>query len=116
MVRQSLEQVISDACPADVGWTLEFTAVQRAFIGSDSGELVDALSAAHLAVLGTATEVGTRLPGEAFVTDAADMAAFGIETVVYGPCDWQYAPDESVEIEELVAAARVYLETALRLR
>jgi acetylornithine deacetylase len=115
-VRADLERAVAAACPDGVRWRLELTAVQRAFLGATTGPLVDALAAAHRQVRGGDPPVTTRLPTQAFVTDAADMAASGIETVVYGPCDWRFAPDEWVEIDELVDAARVYLETALRLR
>jgi succinyl-diaminopimelate desuccinylase len=114
-VRADLERVIAAVVPDDVGWELEFTAVQRSFVGAESGPLVDALAGTHRAVRGEPAAVTSRLPGQAFVTDAADMAAAGIETVVYGPADWRFVPDESVEIEELVDAARVYLGTAMRL-
>jgi acetylornithine deacetylase/succinyl-diaminopimelate desuccinylase-like protein len=115
-VRADLERAIAKACPPDVRWTLDLTAVQLSFLGAESGPLVDALAAAHREVRGSDAPLTSRLPGQAFVTDAADMAAAGIETVVYGPADWKFVPDESVEIDELVDAARIYLETAMRLR
>lgn len=114
-VRADLEHVIASACPDEVSWELDLTAVQHHFLGVDGGPLVDALAQTHEAVRGEAAKVTSRLPGQAFVTDAADMAAAGIETVVYGPADWRFVPDESVEIDELVDAARVYLGTAMRL-
>jgi acetylornithine deacetylase/succinyl-diaminopimelate desuccinylase-like protein len=114
-VRADLEGAIASVVPDDVGWELELTAVQRPFLGVESGPLVDALSDAHRSVRGGPAALTSRLPGQAFVTDAADMAAAGIETVVYGPADWRFVPDESVEIDELVDAARVYLGTAMRL-
>ena len=115
-VRADLEHLVASVCPTDVDWELDLTAVQRPFLGADSGPLVDALSEAHRAVRGAPPELTSRLPGQAFITDAADMAAAGIETVVYGPADWHYVPNESVEIDELADAARVYLGTAMRLR
>lgn len=114
-VRADLERVIASVVPEDVSWELELTAVQRAFLGVESGALVDALTETHRSVRSEPAVVTSRLPGQAFVTDAADMAAAGIETVVYGPADWRFVPDESVEIGELVDAARVYLGTAMRL-
>jgi acetylornithine deacetylase/succinyl-diaminopimelate desuccinylase-like protein len=115
-VRADLERVIAAVCPADVAWELDLIAVQRPFLGVESGPLLDALAAAHRAVRGGEAALTSRLPGQAFITDAADMAAAGIETVVYGPADWRYVPDESVEIDELLDAARIYLGTAMRLR
>jgi acetylornithine deacetylase len=70
--------------------------------------VVQSLIAAHTDVVGTPPEVTTGLPSGAFITDAADMIRHGIPTVVYGPCDWNTIPDESVPIADLVTAARVY--------
>ncbi|PYM63231.1 MAG: hypothetical protein DMD79_09145, partial [Candidatus Rokuibacteriota bacterium] len=52
---------------------------------------------------------------QAFVTDAVDMQAAGIESVVYGPAEWHFAPDEFVSVEEMTDAARVYLAAATHL-
>mgnify|MGYP003537143997 CR=1 FL=1 len=43
------------------------------------------------------------------------MLAAGIETVVYGPAEWHYVPDEFVGIDEMTDAARVYLAAAVHL-
>jgi acetylornithine deacetylase len=114
-VRAELEALAAAACPEGVGARVRFSARQRAFIGPAEGPLLEALGSAHERVRGSAPVVTSRLPGQAFVTDAADMQALGVETLVYGPCDWFYAPDESVPVEDLADAARVYLETALAL-
>ena len=52
---------------------------------------------------------------QCFVTDAVDMAQAGIETLIYGPAAWHYEPDESIDIDEMADAARVYLATAASL-
>jgi acetylornithine deacetylase/succinyl-diaminopimelate desuccinylase-like protein len=114
-VRDRLQAIADASCPEGVRARVHFSARQRPFIGPDRGELVDALSAAHARIRGSAPTITSRLPGQAFVTDAADMQALGVETLVYGPCDWHYVPDESVAVDELVDAARVYLATALAL-
>jgi len=44
-----------------------------------------------------------------------DMAAAGIESVIYGPAAWHYQPDEYIDIDEMTNAARVYLAAALHL-
>jgi acetylornithine deacetylase len=111
-LRADLQRIIQSVVGEPNEVTLRFTAVHRTFIGPTSGRLVTALKAAHEAVRGEAAIMPVGLPGQAFVTDAADMAAAGIETVVYGPCDWHFAPDESVDVDELADAARVYLATA----
>ena len=38
--------------------------------------------------LGETARVTNELPGQAFVTDAADLVAAGLETVVYGVGEW----------------------------
>ena len=39
----------------------------------------------------------------------------GIPSVVYGPGPWRYEPDEYIELDELLDAARIYYATALLL-
>jgi len=43
------------------------------------------------------------------------MAVAGIETLVYGPGAWHFVPDESIDIDGMADAARVYLVAAARL-
>ncbi len=43
------------------------------------------------------------------------MQAAGIESVVYGPAEWHYAPDEFIDVDEMADAARVYLAAAIHL-
>jgi acetylornithine deacetylase/succinyl-diaminopimelate desuccinylase-like protein len=107
-VRADLEAVARAVVPADVKWRLDLTAVQRPYLGPESGSLLDSLAAAHEAVIGTPVARSRSMPVQAFVTDTADMQALGVESVIYGPADWHFVPDESVELDELVAAARVY--------
>ncbi len=59
-------------------------------------------------MLGERPELSRAMPVQAFITDTADMQALGVESLIYGPADWHYAPDENAAIEELAAAARVY--------
>lgn len=114
-IKDAILEAVTKVCPDDIGVDVRITAVQRPFLGPQSGTLVDAISAVHRDVRGSAPEVTTRLPTEAFVTDAADLSAHGLETVVYGPGDWHFGPDRFVEISELADAARVYLGVAARL-
>jgi succinyl-diaminopimelate desuccinylase len=103
-----LEQIVQNACPEEVKATVKISAVQNPFIGPTSGRLIDALSASHTETFGANPRVTTELPGQAFVTDAADLSRAGLETVVYGVGDWHYGPDQSVDLDELVGVARVY--------
>lgn len=114
-LREQLETAVVSACRDDIDVDVRITAVQRPFIGNRRGALVDAVSSVHHHVRGTACEVGTWLPGEAFVTDAADLSVAGLETVVYGPGDWHHGPDRSLGLDELVDTARIYLGVACTL-
>lgn len=115
-MRAELRALVDEFRPEDVGARVRIIGCHQPFLGATEGPLVDAIVAAHTAVRGSAPAITNGLPGQAFVTDAADMAAAGLETVVYGPCDWRHAPDEWVDIDELVDAARIYLAVAMTLR
>lgn len=110
-----VEAALAAACPDGVRFTVRPLECQRPLLASERGPLIDALERAHEQVHGARPERVSGLPTTAFVTDAADMAAFGIESVVYGPCDWHYAPNENVAVADLLAAARAYLATRLLL-
>ena len=77
--------------------------------------LIDAITAAHGGTFGATPRVTSELPGQAFVTDAAELVAAGLETVVYGVGSWYYAPDEWVKVDDLAGSARVYLAAAAML-
>ena len=114
-LRAQLVDTISAVVPADIEVDVRITAVQRPFVGPTGGRLVDAISAAHAAQRGQSAEVGVRMPTEAFVTDAADLAHAGLETVVYGPGDWHFGPNRGIEIAEMVDAAAIYTMVARQL-
>jgi acetylornithine deacetylase/succinyl-diaminopimelate desuccinylase-like protein len=111
-VRSDIERVIAERCPPDVTAKVHCLVRQRAFEGPKRGVLMDALSAAHRRVRGEPVAVNIDTAAQCFVTDAVDMAHAGIETLIYGPAAWHYAPDESISITEMTDAARVYLATA----
>ncbi|MCX6099341.1 MAG: M20/M25/M40 family metallo-hydrolase [Candidatus Bipolaricaulota bacterium] len=52
--------------------------------------------------------------GVTYWTDGAHLAANGIETLILGPGDIAYAhgPNDHVEVEDIVTAARIYLHIA----
>jgi len=114
-VRAELASVVEAACPAQVRASVRILSGHQPFLGATEGPLVDAIAAAHGAVRGSPPQITSDLPGQAFVTDAASLADAGLETVVYGACDWHYAPDESADIAELADSARVYLAVAMTL-
>jgi acetylornithine deacetylase/succinyl-diaminopimelate desuccinylase-like protein len=114
-VRADIEALVAETCPPDVSARVSCLVRQRPFIGPKSGALMDALSAAHRRVRGAPVEVDVDSAAQSFVTDAVDMAQAGIETLIYGPAAWHFAPDESIDIDEMTDAARVYLATAAAL-
>lgn len=114
-VGRQLNAVVAAACPANVTPRVRTLSSHRPFLGATEGPLVDAIQLWHMAARGGAARVTNEMPGQAFVTDAADLAFAGLETVVYGPGVWRHAPDEAVAIDDLVDAARVYLGVSLTL-
>ena len=114
-VRNEIEEVINSVVPSDVGHRTRIIGLHQPFLGVTSGPLIDALTAAQSSVLGSAPRVTSELPGQAFVTDAADLAAAGLDTVVYGVGDWHAGPDNWVHIDDLVGSARIYLAVAAML-
>ncbi len=114
-VRADIERVLDATLPEGVTAQVDCLVRQRAFVGPQHGVLMDALAAAHERVHGTPVDIDIDAAAQTFVTDAVDMAQAGIETLVYGPAAWHYAPDEYIDIQEMAAAARVYLATAANL-
>jgi acetylornithine deacetylase len=100
-VRDDLER----ALPAGVRADVRITAHQRPFV-APPGRLAARVAHAHEAATGApppAPEPATH----AYCTAAADLAAAGIETVVYGPGAFRLGQD-AIDTAELVTAARVY--------
>ena len=111
-IKADLEGVVHRACPPGVTAQIHCLVRQQPFIGPTGGPLIDALRAAHRLVRRGELQTNTDQGCQAFVTDAVDMQAAGIESVVYGPAGWHYAPDEYIDIAEMADAARVYLASA----
>src|SRR3990172_12507673 len=114
-VRTDLQAVLDRVRPAGVEARIGCLVRQRPFIGPGSGPLADALAFAHRLVRNEEIEGNVDRGAQAFVTDAVDMTAAGIESVVYGPAEWHHAPDAFVDVDEMVDASRVYLAAAIRL-
>jgi len=116
-VRADLERIIGQVVPANSGVTTKVRCLvrQRPFVGPKSGVLFDAIRAGHRDIYGSDPAVNAERAAQSFVTDAVDMAQAGIETLIYGPGSWHYAPDEYIDVDEMAKAAQVYLATAYRL-
>jgi succinyl-diaminopimelate desuccinylase len=112
-VKRDLGALVARSCPPGVTARVGCLVRQRPFVGPAGGPLLEALGRAHRLVRGNALRVNVDRGAQAFVTDAADMAAAGIESVVYGPAEWHHGPDTFIDIEEMVDAARVYLAAAI---
>jgi len=111
-VRGDLERAVAETCPPDVEARISCLVRQRPHIGPERGPLFEALSAAHRRVVGAEPAVNVERASQSFVTDAVDMTAAGIETLVYGPGAWHYEANEWISVDEMADAARVYLATA----
>jgi acetylornithine deacetylase/succinyl-diaminopimelate desuccinylase-like protein len=74
-----------------------------------------ALGSTFTKVTGVSPRITNEMPHQAFVTDAADMDAVGLESLVFGPGDWHYAPDEFISIKDMTDAAQIYLNTLYEL-
>lgn len=115
-VRTDLEGVLARSAVDGVGATVRCLVRQRPFIGPTGGPLMSAIVDAHRHVRGVDVEIDTNRGAQRFVSDASDLTHAGIETLVYGPAVWRAEPNESIEIDEMVDAARVYLAASVFLR
>lgn len=114
-VAARLRETVDRVCPDNIERRVRILAVQNPFMGATEGPLIDSITASHTVAFGSAPRITNELPGQSFITDAADLARAGLETVVYGVGEWHDAPDQFVEIEELAACARVCLAVAASL-
>ncbi|WP_320670127.1 M20 family metallopeptidase [Patulibacter defluvii] len=115
-VLADVERRVAEVVPAGIGCQVRSLFDQRPLVDVGVAPLADALVAASREIRGREPVVGAPLPGQRYCTEAADMAAFGIPSVVFGPGDWRFEPDESVALDDLAAAARIYAATAVGLR
>ncbi len=111
-VERDLEAVVAECVGPGVTASIGCIVRQRPFAGLAHGPLFSALRSAHIAVRGAEPSVDMDAGSRRFVTDATDLQAAGIESLVYGPSAWHLAPDEAIEVAEMADAARVYLLTA----
>jgi acetylornithine deacetylase/succinyl-diaminopimelate desuccinylase-like protein len=111
-VKRELSELAMVTAGSDVEVRVRILSAHQPFLGVTEGALVDAISDAHRVLRAEAPRITNELPGQAFVTDAADLAAAGLDTVVYGPGDWHFAANEWVNVDDIVHAARVYAAVA----
>jgi acetylornithine deacetylase/succinyl-diaminopimelate desuccinylase-like protein len=114
-VRADLDALVARVGTGQVRARTRVISEVQPFVGDREGPLIRALSTAHELVRGSPPELAGGLDQHAFVTDAPDLARFGVPTVGYGPGPWRYQPDEWIELDQLLDAPRIYLATALAL-
>ncbi len=114
-VYQDLREIIEEHRAPGCEYEIKITAAQKGLLGKPSSAIIDALNSSFQKIRKHPVVVSKEMPTQAFVTDGADMAAAGLETVVMGPGDWKYAPDEYISITDMHDAARIYLQTAYEL-
>jgi acetylornithine deacetylase len=88
-----------------------------AFLADPGSAVVQAVAAAHLAIVGQEVRMAAERPQVFFGSDASHLAASGIPTCIYGPgrAEDINVPDESIEWADVVTAAAVYEEALARL-
>lgn len=114
-VYADLKNIIDENRVPGCEYEIKITAAQKGLLGNSKSTIIDALDSAFKKIRNESVEISKAMPTQAFVTDGADMAAAGLETVVMGPGDWKYAPDEFISITDMHDAARIYLQTAYEL-
>lgn len=114
-VYADLKNIIDENRVPGCKYEIKITAAQKGLLGNSKSTIIDALDSAFKKIRNEPVEISKAMPTQAFVTDGADMAAVGLETVVMGPGDWKYAPDEFISIKDMHDAARIYLQTAYEL-
>ena len=114
-VYSDLASLIDENRIAGCEYEIKITAAQKGLMGRPQSTIITAIDGAFRKVRNHSVTISKAMPTQAFVTDGADMAAAGLETVVLGPGDWKYAPDEFISIKDMHDAARIYLQTAYEL-
>jgi acetylornithine deacetylase len=110
-VRQMLDRLQRD--DADLRADIEPWGVERRrmpfFIVEPDQPIVRIVAEAHRRVTGQEPRVGPVEPYKFYGTDAAHLSRAGISGVVYGPGGKHTtSPNECMEVDDLVTAARVY--------
>ncbi len=114
-VRADLQALLDRAAPTEIPVRIGCLVRMRPFLGPTDGPLVQAMTAAHKLVRHDDLQINVDRGAQAFVTDASDLGAAGIETVVYGPAEWHHAPHSFIDMDEMTDAAKVYLAAAIYL-
>lgn len=122
---QSVEVVMTDLKKMLDALKLEFPGLQTSLASHDvrknkpqmppfevpqDARIVAVLNAAHLAVRGTTQPTGAIKPPAYFGTDAAHLAAAGMEGIVCGPGgEFNTMPDERVRRSQFIDCVKMYI-------
>lgn len=90
---------------------------QHPFFVARGEPVVRAVAEAHHALSGSEPYIGPLFPQVYFGTDASHLARAGIPTVIYGPGKVEEinVPDESMPVQDMTMAARVYARAAAKI-
>lgn len=90
---------------------------QHPFFVARGEPVVRAVAEAHQALSGSEPHIGPLFPQVYFGTDASHLARAGIPTVIYGPGKVEEinVPDESMLVQDMTMAARVYACAAAKI-
>ena len=117
--REDIEQVLAVMQREDAGWLYTVRTIRQmpGFEAPPGSRATEAAIAAYRAVIDDPPRVGGLQPFMFMSSDAGHMQVAGItDGVLIGPGRFTAStPDEHVEIEKMVAAARIYAATALTL-
>jgi acetylornithine deacetylase len=116
--REDIERVLATMRREEPGMQYEVSIVRemRGFEATAKSLVVPAIVGAYRDVLGSAPRVGGIRPYMFMASDSGHMQAAGMrDGVLLGPGQFTSSvPDEHVEADKVIAAAKIYAATALR--
>lgn len=117
--KADIERVLRDMRRKEPGFRYEISIIRdmRGFEAPPRSPSVAAISAAYREVIGKGPRVGGIQPYMFMSSDSGHMQAGGMKDgVLMGPGKFTSSlPDEHVEVDKLLAAAKIYAATALRI-
>lgn len=116
--QEDIERILRDMQKREPGFQYEISAL-RAMLGFEAppgSRAVAAISEAYKEVMGKEPNVGGIQPFMFMGSDSGTMQAAGMKDgVMMGPGEFTSSmPDEHVDVDKLVAAAKIYAVTALK--
>lgn len=108
-IKSDFQRVLAEVCAEMPGLkaTVQAATQQWPYRIDTEAEIIRTIIDAQTRLIGRAPRLLDGMPLAAGVTDAADMMHHGIPTAIYGPGIFVQVADESIAVDDLVAAARV---------